>query len=175
MVWPIGEYSDEIREIVGQSDRATAVVGVALVDKILVQVVSWHRRPPHVVAQQSMAARIDQARAFRLVSAVEHSDCHKLRKIRNAFAHDTEIRSFAHQSITKMCDELQMPELFYPPLLLKIPTDPRERFVGCVSAIVTRLKEVKTAQKLHGTKLTLIGDNGLVRVRTMNLEFMLRR
>ena len=81
-------------EVVGQSDRACAIVSGAMLEAQLEKLLLKNliEKPPNELFStygplSTFAAKIDMATAMGLISKSERSDLHRIRKIRNIFAH----------------------------------------------------------------------------------------
>jgi len=84
-------------EVVGQSDRACAIVSGSMLEAQLEQLLrkSMIEKPPNELFStygplSTFAAKIDISTAMGLISKSERSDLHRIRKIRNIFAHSLE-------------------------------------------------------------------------------------
>lgn len=98
-----------------EGSRAKAIVGAALLDHLLEQVLRHHMitKPEETLfgaygPLSSFSAKIDIAKSLGILTAGEASDLHRVRKIRNAFAHSLEDLSFRDTSIRSHVRQLQV-------------------------------------------------------------------
>src|SRR5712692_9481856 len=87
-----------------ESDRACAVLGAAYVDFLLAKAVARAMPQGAEVADRllynpeaplgTFSSRIDTAYGLGLVDSDSREDLHKIRTLRNDFAHDLEVRPF---------------------------------------------------------------------------------
>ena len=98
-----------------EGSRAKAIVGAALLDHLLEQVLRHHMiaKPEESLfgaygPLSSFSAKIDIAKSLGILTAGEAADLHRVRKIRNAFAHSLEELSFRDQSIRAHVRQLQV-------------------------------------------------------------------
>lgn len=89
-------------ELQSSSDRACAIVGAGILDALLEQLLkrsfvigSSDRLFDSFGPLDTFAGKIDLARALGLIPATEADDLHRIRKIRNEFAHSLEHMAFA--------------------------------------------------------------------------------
>jgi len=98
-----------------ESSRAHAIVGAALLDHLLEQVLRHHMigKPEESLfgaygPLSSFSAKIDIAKSLGILTAGESADLHRVRKIRNAFAHSLDDLSFRDRSIQNHVHQLQV-------------------------------------------------------------------
>jgi DNA-binding MltR family transcriptional regulator len=130
------EMNAFLTELQGETDRAAAVLGPALLDDLLRQLLSANMASPNV-AQKLLApnrplgtfsARILAAEAFGLINALEAKDLNRLREIRNKFAHQLHGLCFADQSIRDSCTNFHSVGITFtqnPELFAAFPNEPR--------------------------------------------------
>lgn len=97
------------------SSRAKAIVGAAILDHLLEQVLRHHMiaKPEESLFSaygplSSFAAKIDIAKSLGILTIGEAADLHRVRKIRNAFAHSLDDLSFRHPTIRNHVRQLQV-------------------------------------------------------------------
>ena len=95
--------------------RATAIVGAAQLDYLLEQVLRHHMiaKPEKSLFEaygplSSFSAKIDLARSLGILTKGEASDLHRVRKIRNVFAHSLQEVSFRDRSIQSHIHQTQV-------------------------------------------------------------------
>lgn len=105
------------QEIENQTDRGAAIVGVAWVEEELLAAIqsflqkdkkAWDRLFGRSGSLSTFSAKIDMARLLGIVDEEIASDLHRLRKIRNEFAHsvlgkNSEAPTFNTIHIRDMC------------------------------------------------------------------------
>jgi DNA-binding MltR family transcriptional regulator len=146
---PVPEWPSEIidlgnfaRELQSETDRGAALVGTAVIDHYLVDVLRAFLISKSAAARLldgmnaplgTFSARIDATYALGLIGADEHSECHILRRIRNLFAHQRHGLSFIDEKIAALCSLLQG-RLFSQTLY-----SPRDHFIESVLFLAGRL------------------------------------
>lgn len=107
-------------ELHNASDRAAAIVGDALLDKELVDLIRAFLIDDQNVAGQllgvdrplgTFSARSNMAYALGLLSEDVFWDLTLIRRIRNEFAHDLHV-TFDTPSVSQRCDSLELPTRF---------------------------------------------------------------
>lgn len=105
-----------LEEFQRETDRATAVLGVAMLDALLEKLITQSVRNPMRVAESllettrplgAFSARIDVAQAFGLIADDDAADLHVVRKIRNVFAHGLQGMHFAHDKVRDLTSNLK--------------------------------------------------------------------
>ena len=153
-----GEISHRISgELQGASDRAAAIVGASLVDESLTDalrtMLHQHSKTLARLFDQpgpigTFSAKIDLGLAIGAYGERLHSDLDTIRRIRNRFAHNLSVGSFADQTCRDLAMNLRMVERYTyepgserPPVGAKIGVqerdralaDPRDRYLLTVS------------------------------------------
>jgi mannitol operon repressor len=105
------------KEFNGETDRGAALVGAALVDNRLEELLRAHLADNPVsedlltggatAVLGSFSARIKMCYALGLITKLEYEECEIVRKVRNAFAHRLHGLSFADQQVTDWCKNLR--------------------------------------------------------------------
>lgn len=97
------------------SARATAIVGAAQLDYLLEQVLRHNMiaKPEKSLFEaygplSSFSAKIDLARSLGILTKGEASDLHRIRKIRNVFAHSLHEVSFRDRAIQAHIHQIQV-------------------------------------------------------------------
>lgn len=139
--------SDFIDQLNDQSERAQAIVAVAALDEMLRRILNV------VIADEKVSndlvnnltaplatfsARTYAAYAFRIIGKELHDILHKLRDIRNPFAHQARW-SFSEQSTNDKCRNLNMEGVGY---IEGLENDPRHRFIMHSTSVCGRLNEI---------------------------------
>jgi len=105
------EMNDFLTEFQGESDRAAAVLGPAVLDDLLAQLIKASSVSPRLAKDLlginkplgAFGARISLAEAMGLISEDEAKDLNRLRDIRNKFAHRLHGLTFASQTVSESC------------------------------------------------------------------------
>jgi DNA-binding MltR family transcriptional regulator len=136
--------SDFVETLKNESDRACAILGAAMLDHALGELV---RSAMTVEAPArlfegygpiaSFSARIDISLGLGIVSRDEHHDLQLIRKVRNAFAHDANHElSFVSELIAQRIGLLKVAAaIFANPIFTPGLDTPRNRFqieMGCL-------------------------------------------
>jgi mannitol operon repressor len=138
----IQEFSAFLKEFQEETDRGAALVGAALIDHQLDQVLRSFMVSNNAASELldgpraplgTFSARIDACYALGLIDAYEKSECHRIRKIRNEFAHRTHGTTFKDPNIMKLCEEIKSE----PPA--RKDSTHRFMYVNAVTMIAARL------------------------------------
>jgi DNA-binding MltR family transcriptional regulator len=112
-------------QIKRDSDRAVAIVGAAIIEDRLAEFLlrrcasnsSSQRTARNFFGTNgplgSFGAKIDAAFVFQHITKEAHEDLRLVKDIRNRFAHEIEIDSFAHDAISSRCKRLQLVEHYF--------------------------------------------------------------
>ncbi len=128
-----------LEEVESLSDRAAAIVGVALLDSrlekafraIMLDGLSQDKLndlfegPTAPLGSYSGKARV--AHALGIIGERSFADLKKLGKIRNLFAHELHITSFEHEDVRQLCDQLQLTAI--RSMGQDPPATPKEKFI----------------------------------------------
>ena len=137
-----------------ESDRACAVLGAALVDQVLGDLIrsAMVEEAPSKLFDgygpiASFSARIEISLGLGLISRDEHSDLHLIRKIRNVFAHEMDHElSFTTQAIAHRVAALKIVDALYANPSIPTPEDtPRVRFQIEIGSLTYSLAGVRAA------------------------------
>lgn len=112
----IETFSSFIKQTSEESDRGSVLVAVSIIDDILAQLLKVKLVPTlerndelfdgAYAPFSSFSARIDLAYRVALIGTNTRRSCHILRKIRNDFAHATEVKGFTHSATQDRIREL---------------------------------------------------------------------
>lgn len=108
---------DDIRPVlaafIGDTDRACGILAGAFLEELLEELVRRHMvesLPEDLFAKygplSSFAGKIDLAFALDLLSTSEFTDLHRIRRIRNIFAHSLEVLRFDSSPVRDHVDQL---------------------------------------------------------------------
>lgn len=137
-------------EIDGESNRAAAITALAYIENNLVLAIMTRLRSlsadeqkivfdDEIAPLRDFSAKVDMAFALNLYDDNVRQDLHRLRKIRNKFAHTLDVRDFDHPLISRYCDELTGTQRLDPPKRLRgRPLTRRERYVELAFHFATR-------------------------------------
>lgn len=132
---------DQFKE---ESDRGTALVGVAYVDEQLKQLFRAKMLNEKKILKllegyeplATFAARIDCAYGFGWIGPKTYRDLSLLKKIRNEFAHAHERLTFSSSSIRNRCLELECPKALESDIITS-----KDKFCFTVSILALQLAE----------------------------------
>jgi hypothetical protein len=143
-------------EIEKQTDRATGIIGAAFIENRLEEAIKSRTRlrtkPEAKAAKQlfgltrplsSFAAKIDIGLLLGVYLEEVHADLHRVREIRNEFAHEMEPRDFTCPKIQDLCKLLWLPHhLFIVDTHAHhaVPTDPRGLYIHTVKLLLSVLR-----------------------------------
>ena len=146
-------FNEFLNEFQRETDRAAAVLAAAFLDDQLGRLLKaslvsdheyvealFHRNGPAA----SFSSRISLAYAIGLIGLDEAKDLHRVRDIRNAFAHQLHGLSFDVDSIAQKCDHFSIVELFFATSDSRREwvTTPRGRFNLATSLLAFRLRSL---------------------------------
>ncbi len=123
-------------ELLSQSDRGCAIVGASIIESLLERLLRdsmiQEVNPDIFTAYGplgSLRAKIDLAHALGLLDATSTKDLHRIRKIRNAFAHSLTLSSLGDSPACEHVREI----LFSRSIITKLPTSARVDFQSAVA------------------------------------------
>lgn len=107
-----------LSEFQGETDRAAAVLGPAMLDQLLKDLLDASfvsgelskKLTGKMMPIGTFSARITLSQAIGLISSAEARDLHRMREIRNSFAHELNGLSFDTQSVRSSCDNFVIVE-----------------------------------------------------------------
>lgn len=136
----MGDWIEINTELENGDDRAKAIVAASYVENNLALAILARLRFMTEAEQRyiydeehavffDFASKIDLGWALNLYGEKVRDDLHKIRKVRNKFAHDLDVRTFDHKAVSRYCDELVGPNHIDLPRGKTKPRDRRERYV----------------------------------------------
>lgn len=156
-------------ELQGTSDRACALVAVAILDQKLMTLLKTKMIEigsddvarlfyDQQAAFSTFSSKIMTSWAFGLISMEERENLGRIRRIRNVFAHTVIKMGFDEPLIKQECEMLIIPDLPADPKSGMHPDSPRENFESSVVSQYTRLVQEESAflrQSLHAYRRLL--------------------
>lgn len=114
-------FSGFLKEFQAETDRGAALVGVALLDKQLHDLLRSHLLDKKESLELleggsaplgTFSARIKASYCLGLLTDLEHRELQLIRKVRNEFAHQTHGLTFQNEKIASLCGNLldRMPD-----------------------------------------------------------------
>lgn len=114
-------FSKFLKEFQAETDRGAALVGVALLDEQLLELLKSYllkKKQSKELLEGGTAplgtfsARIKASYCLGLITDLEHKELQIIRKVRNEFAHHVHGLSFADDAITALCNNFydRMPD-----------------------------------------------------------------
>ena len=130
-----------VKELEGQSDRGTAIVGAAYLEERLEEAIRSrfvsgvssdviNRLFEGYGPLASFAAKVDIAHSLGLLGTHSLHDAHSIRKIRNDFAHKADPVSFSDAAIASKCGALWLPANILWPGATEPPKAARDQFIA---------------------------------------------
>lgn len=139
------DFSSFLKEFQSETDRGAALVGAALIDQKLSDILEAFMVNNKIADELlnganaplgALSARTKAAYAFGLIDDHELGECDLIRKIRNEFAHSIHGTTFFDQKIHSLCKNLKSD---LPGERKDFSDKPREMFINAVILIVLRL------------------------------------
>lgn len=114
-------FSGFLKEFQGETDRGAALVGAALLDRQLRDLLLSHFVDKKESAELldggtaplgTFSSRIKASYCLGLVTELEHGELQIIRKVRNEFAHQTHGLTFLNEKVASLCGNLhdRMPD-----------------------------------------------------------------
>jgi mannitol operon repressor len=109
-------FSGFLKEFQGETDRGAALVGAALLDKQLFNLLKSHFLDKKESLELidggtaplgTFSARIKACYCLGLITDSEHSEIQLVRKVRNEFAHQTHGLTFENEKVKSLCGNLR--------------------------------------------------------------------
>lgn len=150
-------FADEanvfMKQLMEESDRGAALVGVAYLDELLVRLFKARMLTENASEElfgrfgplSSFSSRIDVAYCLGWIGPETYRDLNLLRKIRNEFAHAHGPVTFADKTVKARCSELQIPKG------LNFRVRPRDQFLFAASILALRLEYYRRDSKAPAT------------------------
>jgi hypothetical protein len=160
-----------LSEFQGETDRAAAVLGPAMLDQLLKDLLDASfvsgalakKLTGKMMPIGTFSARITIAEAISLISSAEAKDLHRMREIRNSFAHELHGLSFETQSIRDSCGNFAIIEdsksvVANHSFFEDYPTQARATFNLEVTLMVSILKQrIGNAHRIPPASLRMTG------------------
>jgi DNA-binding MltR family transcriptional regulator len=159
MTWLLPDPSQRpiVEELEQQTDRGAAIIGAALVESLLRQALESRMRVRTSVEKRtakglfgtmgplsSFSAKIDLGVLLGLYPEEVRGDLHRIREVRNHFAHEEEPRDFAYPNISDHCSRFWLPHHLFIIATAggsqAFPPDPRGRYMLTVKLLVSLLQ-----------------------------------
>jgi DNA-binding MltR family transcriptional regulator len=139
------------KQLMEESDRGAALVGLAYLDELLKRLCEAKMLASKATkallnypgALSTAAARTDLAYSIGWIGPETYQDLVTLRRIRNKFAHAHEVVTFSDESVQKLCSELISPRALLP---ARFPKD-RDKFLITAQTLVMRLEYFRQLSK----------------------------
>ena len=159
MTWllPVPSQRAIVDELEQQTDRGAAIIGAAFVESLLRQSLESRLRLQTSLERRtakglfgtmgplsSFSAKIDLGVLLGLYPEGVRGDLHRLRDVRNQFAHEHEPRDFAHPRISEICAKFWLPHNLFIVATgagsQAFPEDGRGRYILTVKLLVAVLR-----------------------------------
>jgi hypothetical protein len=149
------EFNAFLTEFQRESDRATAVLGAAMLDNLLEALILRLVRDPDTARERlltnsgplgALSARIDVAHAFGLLADRDAADLHDIRRIRNDFAHQLHGLTFDTQRIADRSRNLRCVNAVFEAhrdLPGVYGDSPRQRYVLAVALLGNWIRQTR--------------------------------
>jgi DNA-binding MltR family transcriptional regulator len=158
MTWLLPDPSQRpiVDELEQQTDRGAAIIGGALVESLLRQSIESRLRVKTALEKRtakglfgtmgplsSFSAKIELGVLLGLYPEEVRADLHRIRDVRNQFAHEQEPRDFSHPKISEICAKFWLPHNLFIVATTGgskvFPADARGRYILTVKLLVTLL------------------------------------
>jgi DNA-binding MltR family transcriptional regulator len=136
-----------VAEMHGKSDRAVAILGAALLDTHMAQLlrgfmIEGDREVDNLLREGSvlgsLSARISVAYVLGLISPLERADLVTIQRIRELFASELEDYSFRQEPVLSWCEGLQLPKTV---MISQGRRTPRELFAFATALLSQQLAQ----------------------------------
>jgi hypothetical protein len=158
MTWLLPDPSQRpiVEELEQQTDRGAAIIGAAFVESLLRQSLESRMRARTSLERRtanrlfgtmgplsSFSAKIDLGVLLGLYPEEVRGDLHRVREVRNEFAHQQQPRDFRHPRISEMCAEFWLPHNLFIVATAGgsqgFPADARGRYILTLKLLVSLL------------------------------------
>jgi hypothetical protein len=158
MTWLLPDPSQRpiVDELEQQTDRGAAIIGAALVESLLRQALESRMRAGTALEKRtakrlfgtmgplsSFSAKIDLGILLGLYPEEVRSDLHRIRDLRNQFAHEEEPRDFRYPKISEICAKFWLPHNLFIVVTSGgsqgFPADARGRYILTIKLLVALL------------------------------------
>jgi hypothetical protein len=159
MTWLLPDPSQQpiVDELEQQTDRGAAIIGAALVENLLRQALQSRMRVATTVEKRtarglfgtmgplnSFSAKIDLGVLLGLYDEAVREDLHRIREVRNQFAHEEEPRDFGYPKISGICAKFWLPHHLFivatSGRTQRYPEDARGRYMLTIKLLVALLQ-----------------------------------
>ncbi len=159
MTWLLPDPSQRpiVEELEQQTDRGAAIIGAAFVESLLRQALESRLRLRTALEKRtarglfatmgplsSFSAKIDLGVLLGLYPEAVQGDLHRLREVRNQFAHEHEPRDFRFPKISEICAKFWLPHNLFIIATGEgpqaCPADARGRYILTVKLLVSLLR-----------------------------------
>jgi hypothetical protein len=159
MTWLLPDPSQRpiVDELEQQTDRGAAIIGAAFVESLLRQALesrlsvrtTLERRTANRLFAamgplSSLSAKIDLGALLGVYPEAVHGDLHRLREVRNQFAHEQEPRDFDFPKIAEICAKFWLPHNLFIVATSGgpqgYPANARDRYILTVKLLVAVLR-----------------------------------
>jgi hypothetical protein len=159
MTWLLPDPSQRpiVEELEQQTDRGAAIIGAALVENLLRRALESRMRLGTPLEKRtarglfgtmgplsSFSAKIDLGLLLGLYPEDVRGDLHRIRDVRNQFAHDEAPRDFVYPKIAEHCAKFWLPHHLFIVATTGgspgFPPDPRGRYMLTVKLLVALLQ-----------------------------------
>jgi mannitol operon repressor len=132
-------FSKFLKEFQTETDRGAVLVGAALLDERLLELLKSHLLKKNQSKELleggtaplgTFSARIKASYCLGLITELEHKELQLIRKVRNEFAHHVHGLSFEDEAISALCNNFydRMPDAKEK----DVPRDSRARYIDSV-------------------------------------------
>jgi len=158
MTWLLPDPAQRpiVDELESQTDRGAAIIGAALVEDLLRQALLSRMRVGTALEKRtasrlfgtmgplsSFSAKIDLGVLLGLYPEEVRGDLHRVREVRNQFAHEQEPRDFGYPRISGLCARFWLPHNLFIVATARgsqgFPADARGRYMLTVKLLVSLL------------------------------------
>jgi hypothetical protein len=158
MTWLLPDQSQKsiVDELERQTDRGAGIIGAAFIESLLRQALESRMRLKTLEDKRaakglfdkmrplsSFSAKIDLGLVLGLYRSEIRSDLHRIREIRNEFAHEKEPKDFDFQTISDTCAKFWLPHhLFIVDTqtgTTPYPADARNRYILTTKLLLSLL------------------------------------
>jgi hypothetical protein len=159
MTWLLPDPSQRpiVDELEQQTDRGAAIIGAAFVESLLREALESRLRVRTALERRtakglfgtmgplsSLSAKIDLGVLLGLYPEAVQGDLHRLRDVRNQFAHEHEPRDFGYPKIAEICAKFWLPHNLFIVATSggaqDCPADARGRYILTVKLLVSLLR-----------------------------------
>jgi hypothetical protein len=159
MTWLLPDPAQRpvVDELESQTDRGAAIIGASLVESLLRQALESRMRVRTPIEKRtakglfgtmgplsSFSAKIDLGVLLGLYPEEVRGDLHRIRDVRNEFAHEHQPRDFGSPRIAELCSRFWLPHNLFIVASrggpLACPADARDRYILTLKLLVSLLQ-----------------------------------